>query len=168
MFLTHGDDDGIIMPPKIAPYQAVVIPIYKKGMDESGLASYVAGIASVLRDKKSAGEPVRTFVDDSAHTSPGRKFNTWEVRGVPIRIEIGESEMNQGSVTLVRRDTRENPSVRRIPSGRPSVRCWTKSSPGYLIRPAGSLSTTPIPWIPMTRSATSCRAPGAYPCILVR
>lgn len=106
LFLTHGDDDGLIMPPKIAPYQAVVIPIYKKGTDENTLREYAGQIAATLKED-GREDAVRVYVDDSTNRSPGRKFNTWEVRGVPIRIEVGSEELAQATVTIVRRDSRE-------------------------------------------------------------
>lgn len=93
----HGDDRGLVMPPKIAPIRVVIIPIIKTGNKEDVLreAKQVA--------EKLAGAGIETKLDDSEITA-GEKFNIWELKGVPIRIELGEKEINEGSYTLFRRD----------------------------------------------------------------
>jgi len=104
LFMLHGDDDGLIMPPRIAPIQVVIIPI----TDSSDVAAYVEEIEESLQ-----GKGVRVKVDRRDSQSVGRKFNEWEIKGVPIRIEIGEAEQQQNMVTLVSRDDKEKIQVTR-------------------------------------------------------
>ena len=98
LFLTHGDDHGLILPPKVAPFQVVIIPIFKKGLDQNALITYGQLLAEDLEAKG-----IRVMFDKGDNQSAGRKFNTWEVKGVPLRIEIGEREMQDKTVTLVKR-----------------------------------------------------------------
>ncbi len=96
--MVHGDDQGLILPPKLAPLQVVVVPIWR---DDEQRTVVLAAAAQV----KAALEPsVRLKVDDREEFSPGWKFNDWEMRGVPLRIEIGPRDVAQGQVTLARRD----------------------------------------------------------------
>ncbi|HEY9084463.1 MAG TPA: proline--tRNA ligase [Candidatus Tyrphobacter sp.] len=96
LIMVHGDDRGLRLPPKLAPLEAVIVPIVKSG-DERALARG-AQIAELLR---SEGFRVRC---DDRDQSPGWKYAEWEIRGVPLRIEIGPRDIDAGSVTLVRRD----------------------------------------------------------------
>ncbi|NLH96690.1 MAG: proline--tRNA ligase [Clostridiaceae bacterium] len=97
IIMVHGDDSGLVLPPKVAPIQVVVIPIsqHKEGVLEkaSEITARLSGI-------------VRVRMDDSDKT-PGWKFNEYEMKGVPIRLEIGPKDIEKGQVVLVRRDTRE-------------------------------------------------------------
>ncbi len=101
LFLTHGDDNGVILPPKVAPIQVVVMPIGDKKEEARALAK-------TLRDAA-----IRVKVDQREEPSVGRRFNEWEVKGVPIRLEIGERELSSDTVVLVRRDTGEKVTVAR-------------------------------------------------------
>jgi prolyl-tRNA synthetase len=98
MVATHGDDKGLIIPPKVAPIQVVIVPIVN---DET--RSRVLEEAKRIRDLLQDSYSVR--LDDRDFLTPGRKFNEWELRGVPLRLEIGPRDINQGQVVLVRRDT---------------------------------------------------------------
>lgn len=102
LFLVHGDDSGLLLPPKIAPIQVVIVPIFKKELDPKELIAYCQDLEKQLTD---AG--IRVKVDAGDTQSVGRKFNTWEIKGVPIRFEIGAAELEQQKITLVRRDTGE-------------------------------------------------------------
>lgn len=102
LFLTHGDDNGIVMPPKLAPIQIIIIPIFRKDSDEEKLLNYCKQLEAQL---KNAG--IRVKVDASDVQSAGRKFNAWEVKGVPIRFEIGQQELDGKKITAARRDTSE-------------------------------------------------------------
>lgn len=99
LIMTHSDDSGLILPPAIAPYQVVIVPIPKSA--ESTFA--------YAKDTKQQLEAlgVRVKLDDKEGESAGYKFNQWEVKGVPIRLEIGDREAKEGTLTMVRRDTLE-------------------------------------------------------------
>ncbi|MCP4424093.1 MAG: proline--tRNA ligase [Chloroflexi bacterium] len=99
IIMTHGDDNGLIMPPRLAPHQVVVVPIFKKEADKTAVLQAAHRIRQQLTD---AG--VRVKVDDRENLTPGYKFNDWELRGVPVRIEIGPRDMAKNSVALARRD----------------------------------------------------------------
>ena len=102
MVMVHGDDKGLIIPPKVAPIQAVIVPIPYKTADSSAILAK----AHAIRDKlDKAG--ISTVVDDRKEYTPGWKFNDWELKGVPIRVEIGPRDVANGQVTLARRDTFE-------------------------------------------------------------
>ncbi len=98
VIMVHGDRRGLVLPPKVAPYQAVIVPIAAK---KGGVLEKCAEIKALL--EKSG---VRVVLDDTDN-SPGWKFNEWEMRGVPVRIEIGPRDIEAGKATLFRRDTLE-------------------------------------------------------------
>lgn len=98
LIMTQSDDQGLILPPKIAPIQVVIVPIFKE--DKEGINKLVKDLAEKLTD-------FRVEIDLKEEESAGFKFNKWEVKGVPLRIEIGEKEMQDNVVTLVRRDNGE-------------------------------------------------------------
>jgi len=100
VIMTHGDDKGLILPPKIAPHQLVIIPIWRNDEQKARLMEEVSKIT--LQFKK---EDVRYIVDDNEQNSPGWKFNQWEMKGVPLRLEIGPKDLDKNQVVLVRRDT---------------------------------------------------------------
>ena len=104
VFTIHGDDHGLIMPPKIAPFKAVIIPILKKGEED-----IVNKKALELYEKLKTKFPIKL---DSSEKSPGKKFYEWEIKGVPIRIEIGPKDIAEKSLMLVRRDTFEKIKVK--------------------------------------------------------
>jgi prolyl-tRNA synthetase len=108
LFLVHGDDNGLVLPPKVAPIQVVIVPIRKSGSDNAALSSYVAEIANGL-----TAAAFRVHVDAREEPSVGRRFNEWELRGVPLRLEVGEKERTQSFVTVARRDTHEKMTVKR-------------------------------------------------------
>jgi prolyl-tRNA synthetase len=97
--MVHGDDQGLILPPRLAPHQAVIVPIYKR--DEEKVP--VLEVARRLRTELAASN-LRVVLDEREGTSPGFKFNDWEMRGVPLRIEIGPKDVDKGTVVLARRD----------------------------------------------------------------
>jgi prolyl-tRNA synthetase len=99
IIMVHGDDQGLVLPPRLAPVQVVIVPIFKT--DEEKIAVFDAA-RKVREALAAAGVRVRT--DEREGTSPGFKFNDWEMRGVPLRIEIGPKDIAKGSVVLARRD----------------------------------------------------------------
>ncbi len=99
IIMTHGDDQGLIMPPRLAPIQVVIIPIYKSDAENSIVLETVNRLQAEL---KAAG--IRLKVDDRTEVTPGYKFNDWELRGVPLRLEVGPRDVEKGTVALARRD----------------------------------------------------------------
>jgi len=99
IIMVHGDDKGLILPPRLAPIQAVIVPIYKND-EESAKVMDVAD--RIFTELKEAG--IRVKMDDRDNVSSGFKFNDWEMRGVPVRIEIGPKDIEKESVALARRD----------------------------------------------------------------
>jgi prolyl-tRNA synthetase len=97
IIMTHGDDQGLVMPPRLAPIQVVIVPIFKNDEEKSRVMPVVD------RVKQELGA-FRVKVDDRTEVTPGFKFNDWEMRGVPVRIEIGPKDVEKGSVAVARRD----------------------------------------------------------------
>ena len=97
IIMTHGDDQGLILPPKLAPTQIVIVPIYKNDEERSRVMEVVQRVKGQLSD-------FRLHVDDRSELTPGFKFNEWELRGVPLRIEIGPKDVAKGTVAFARRD----------------------------------------------------------------
>lgn len=97
IIMTHGDDQGLILPPRVAPIQIVIVPIYRNDDEKSSVLPVVEKIQAELGD-------FRSKVDDRQGITPGFKFNDWELRGVPLRIEIGPKDVAKGTVALARRD----------------------------------------------------------------
>jgi len=104
IIMVHGDNAGLILPPHLAPYQVVIVPIWRKDAEKAAVIETVERIEKMLKGK------VRLKVDLSENT-PGWKFNEWELRGVPLRMEIGPRDVQNNSVVLVRRDNRVKESV---------------------------------------------------------
>lgn len=99
IIMTHGDDQGLILPPKLAPIQVVIIPILKSDTEAGPIMETVRRVEAEL---KAAG--LRVKVDDRTEVTPGYKFNDWELRGVPVRVEIGPKDVEKGTVAIARRD----------------------------------------------------------------
>jgi len=110
VILTHGDDKGLRLPPKIAPIQVVIIPITKNDHQENDVKEYIKPIVDLLNQSN-----IRVH-QDWTNNSPGFKFNEWEMKGVPVRLEIGPRDIRNNKVMLVRRDTGEkvNYSIKEI------------------------------------------------------
>ena len=96
--MTHGDDDGLVVPPKLAPTQVVVVPILR---DDEARSAVLAKADEVKARLTEAG--VRVKIDSRDHLSPGAKYFEWERKGVPLRIEIGPKDLEKGSLALARR-----------------------------------------------------------------
>ena len=101
VIMTHGDDGGLILPPRVAPYQVVIVPIPRGNWRETVLPR-----AQAIRDEL-VSRGVRVMLDDRDTQTPGWKYNEWELRGVPLRLEIGPKDIEKSQVMLARRDTRE-------------------------------------------------------------
>ncbi len=102
----HGDDRGLVLPPRIAPVQVVVVPIFSARVGNERVLAACEGARSLLE-----GAEVRARVDGREEYTPGWKFNHWELRGVPVRVEVGPRDIEKGQVVLVRRDTGEHQAV---------------------------------------------------------
>jgi prolyl-tRNA synthetase len=97
IIMTHGDDQGLILPPKLAPIQIVIVPIFRDDAEKSLVMPVVERLKQELSE-------FRLRVDDRENLTPGFKYNDWEMRGVPLRIEVGPKDVQKGSVALARRD----------------------------------------------------------------
>ncbi|WP_380678470.1 proline--tRNA ligase [Salinigranum sp. GCM10025319] len=107
LIMTHSDDQGLVLPPAIAPEQVVVVPIWQADTKDEVL-DYAEGVAS---DLEAAG--LRVELDDRDERNPGFKFNEWELKGVPLRIEIGPNEVDDGALTFAHRPDGEKHEVSR-------------------------------------------------------
>ncbi|MVZ67634.1 proline--tRNA ligase [Sphingobacterium sp. DK4209] len=106
LVMAHSDDQGLILPPKLAPIQVVIVPIYKTEEEKANLDAYVDGLSSEL---KNLGVSLK--YDDRDTQRPGFKFAEWELKGVPLRVAIGARDMQNGTVELARRDTQTKETV---------------------------------------------------------
>ena len=104
LIMTHSDDDGLVLPPALAPVQVVIVPIYKTDGEQAATTAEARAVADALRAK---GLAVR--VDDREGVQPGAKYYEWERKGVPVRIEIGPRDLEKGSLCVVRRFVLEQP-----------------------------------------------------------
>jgi prolyl-tRNA synthetase len=101
LIMVHSDDAGLVLPPKIAPLQVVILPILKGSEEEQ------AAILTAAANIKESLAGIRAKVDDRAHLTPGEKFYEWEKKGVPVRIEVGPKDIAAGQAVVARRDTGE-------------------------------------------------------------
>ena len=99
IIMVHGDDQGLILPPRLAPFQLVIVPIFKTDEEK---ASVLENAHRLRKELVAAG--IRVKMDEREGMSPGFKFNDWEMRGVPLRLELGPKDVAKGSVVLARRD----------------------------------------------------------------
>ncbi|MDQ1406189.1 MAG: prolyl-tRNA synthetase [Acidobacteriaceae bacterium] len=99
IIMVHGDDQGLVLPPKLAPYQVVIVPIYKTDEERAS----VQGVARKLKEELAKAN-IRVTLDEREGPSPGWKFNDWEMRGVPLRVELGPKDVAKQSAVLARRD----------------------------------------------------------------
>ena len=109
LIMSHSDDKGLVVPPKIAQYVAVIIPIVRKDTDADAMSAYTAKIKQALTDAN-----IPHFLDDREQYSPGQKFAEWELLGAPIRIEIGPKDLENGEVVLARRDKERGEDGQKI------------------------------------------------------
>ncbi len=108
LVMTHSDDQGLVLPPKLAPIQVVIIPIYKNQEQKQAITDKVNALTAQLKDKG-----ITFKYDDSEHYKPGYKFNEYELKGVPVRIAIGPRDLENRTVEVARRDmlTKETVSM---------------------------------------------------------
>ena len=106
MIMVHGDDKGLVLPPKVAPIQAVIVPIYNSEDVKSKVFSKACEIKNQLEK-----DGIRVHFDDRDELTPGYKFNDWELKGIPIRIEIGPKDIEKNSMVVVKRNKKEKISL---------------------------------------------------------
>jgi prolyl-tRNA synthetase len=99
IIMVHGDDQGLVLPPKIAPYQAVIVPIFKTDEEKTAVLETARKLKAEL-----AKANIRVTLDEREGQSPGWKFNDWEMRGVPLRVELGPKDVAQQAAVLARRN----------------------------------------------------------------
>ena len=100
LIMLHGDDKGLVLPPRVAPIQVVIVPIYYSPDDRDAVLSKASEIKETL-----VKHNLRVHTDTRDEVTPGYKFNDWEMKGVPLRIEIGPKDLAKGKTVLVRRDS---------------------------------------------------------------
>lgn len=98
LIMTHSDDEGLVLPPRLAPIQVVVVPIYKNDEERGKVLGVVEQLTAAWKGR------LRFKVDDRANLTPGFKYNEWELKGVPLRVEVGPKDVEKGSVAVARRD----------------------------------------------------------------
>lgn len=98
LIMAHSDDEGLVLPPRLAPTQVVVVPIYKNDAERSLVLETVERVTAEWKGR------LRFKVDDRENLTPGYKFNEWELKGIPVRIEVGPKDVEKGSVAVARRD----------------------------------------------------------------
>ncbi len=98
LIMTHSDDEGLVIPPRLAPIQVVVVPIFKNDAEREKVMATVHTLTAAWKGV------LRFKIDDRDNLSPGFKFNEWEMKGVPVRIEVGPKDVEKGSVAMARRD----------------------------------------------------------------
>lgn len=109
MIMVHGDDKGLVLPPRVAPLQAVVVPITFAKNSAEELKALDTAVQSLAQALKAAG--VRSLLDNSTNHTPGWKYNHYEVKGVPVRVEMGPRDVASQQCVFVRRDTGEKTAV---------------------------------------------------------
>jgi prolyl-tRNA synthetase len=97
--MVHGDDQGLVLPPKLAPYQVVIVPIFKTDEEKATVLDAGRKLKADL-----VQSDVRVILDEREGNSPGWKFNDWEMRGVPLRVELGPKDLAKQAAVLARRD----------------------------------------------------------------
>ena len=103
LIMAHGDDQGLRLPPALAPQQIVIVPIARDD-ERTAVMEAAHRLAGELRAQRFRDEPVRVHIDDRDQVRPGFKFNEWESKGVPLRVELGPKDLAAGQVTVSRRD----------------------------------------------------------------
>ncbi len=105
LIMTHSDDNGLVIPPKLAPLQVVIVPIWRTDEEKSLVLEKLEKVTAGWKTQ------IRFKIDDRDNYRPGWKFNEWEKQGVPIRLEIGPRDLQNGEIILVRRDTSEKKAI---------------------------------------------------------
>jgi len=107
IIMAHGDDKGLVLPPKIAPIQVIIIPIYKNLDEKKKIKNYIKNLEKNFKN-------IKYKIDWDDANTPGWKFNQWEMKGVPVRIEVGPKDVQKNQVILARRDTGKKSQVKLV------------------------------------------------------
>ncbi|XP_058799801.1 bifunctional glutamate/proline--tRNA ligase isoform X2 [Phymastichus coffea] len=113
MIMIHGDDKGLVIPPKVATVQAVIVPCGITASTTTEKRDKLLDECKKLENELAAGNSIRVEGDYRDNYSPGWKFNHWELKGVPVRVELGPKDLEKGQITLVRRDTAQRITAKR-------------------------------------------------------
>lgn len=133
LIMTHSDDNGLVLPPHLAPIQVVIVPIYKNDEQLAEISARVNPIIDALRAKG-----ISVKYDDADNRRPGFKFADYELKGVPVRLAIGTRDIANGTVEVMRRDTLEKKSTHSTPSPNAYLPCSKKSRPTSTTRRSGT------------------------------
>lgn len=106
LIMVHGDDKGLRLPPKVAPIQVVIVPIMRKDSNPDDILHYIKNLENELKQNN-----IRLYIDMREKLSPGHKFNEWEMKGVPIRIEVGPRDMENNELVICRRDNNSKQTI---------------------------------------------------------
>ncbi|NGM90728.1 proline--tRNA ligase, partial [Parapusillimonas sp. SGNA-6] len=106
LIMAHSDDQGLVLPPKLAPIQVVIVPIYRTEEEKANVDGFVDKLQAELK-----GKGISIKYDDRDTQRPGFKFAEWELKGVPVRVAVGARDMQNGTVELARRDTQRKETV---------------------------------------------------------
>mgnify|MGYP003330078987 CR=1 FL=1 len=115
LIMTHGDDNGLVTPPRLAPIEVVIVPIWKSDEERGRLTEAAMALKAELTDHMGRGahDKLRVHVDAREGLKPGAKYYEWELQGVPLRLELGPKDLEKGSVFSARRDTRAKAAIPR-------------------------------------------------------
>jgi prolyl-tRNA synthetase len=126
LIMTHSDDQGLILPPRLAPLHAVIVPIFKSDAEKAAVLEAANKLAAGIRDLPLREwlnyEAVTAKVDDRDQQTPGAKFNEWELKGVPVRVELGPKDLARGACVLARRDLPGKESKESVPLDQAAAR----------------------------------------------
>ncbi|MCX7979795.1 MAG: proline--tRNA ligase [Bacteroidia bacterium] len=121
LILSHGDEKGLVLPPRVAPIQVVIVPVWRNDTEQAETTAAAHQLAQALQ-----AQGVRVKVDDDPHHRPGWKFNEWELRGVPLRFVIGPKDLSAGTVEVTPRHTGQKQSV-SLDQARTSAKEWLET-----------------------------------------
>ncbi|MAO03045.1 MAG: proline--tRNA ligase [Citromicrobium sp.] len=131
IIMTHGDDDGLRVPPKLAPWQVVILPMLRGNDDDAALIEYCEGLRATLAGQSALGEPIRVLLDTKPG-KPAQKRWDWVRKGAPVIVEVGGRDMENGVVTLIRRDDLWDMETGKLNSQAPSRESAGETIPSLL------------------------------------
>ncbi len=127
MIMTHGDDDGLRVPPKLAPWQVVILPMLRDKPEDDALVEYCEVLRATLAGQSALGEPLRVLLDTKPGKAAAKRWD-WVRKGAPVIIEVGGRDMENGAVSMLRRDALWN-----MENGKPAFQTPTREMAGEMI-----------------------------------